>query len=130
MNLKIVIGASLIALLSIGAAAFAVGGLGSDSIESSDPVASVESKNSTADPGQAGLTESNAAASEEPGTGPVASIPAMPEGVEGAELVFDINKIIAEVTQEAAERPKDHRMKAEEVTDLLREQIDELVVRP
>lgn len=52
------------------------------------------------------------------------------EASEDAKRIVELNKIIAEVTQEAINRPKDQRMSTEEVSQLIRTRIEEIGVRP
>lgn len=73
----------------------------------------------------AGSTETSAKAST--------AIPEieLPEGAsEHAKRLVEINQIIAEVTQEAINRPKDQRMSSEEISQLIRTRIEEISVRP
>lgn len=108
MNPKMMIGVGLIALLSIGGAAFAVSGVGTSEPASTD--------------------SAETAAQQE---GPVVPVPSMPaELQEDAQRLIEVNQIISEVTQEALDRPKDDRMTPEEVGALVRERIAELEVRP
>ena len=52
-----------------------------------------------------------------------------PTSVEDAQLLMEINKAIAEVTQEAMQRPKEDRMTAEEINARIRQKIDEIKAR-
>ena len=55
----------------------------------------------------------------------------LPEGAsKDAQKLVEINQIIAEVTQEAINRPKDQRMSSEEISQLIRTRIEEISVRP
>lgn len=57
---------------------------------------------------------------------PTASLPA---GADDARLLMEINQVIFQVTQEAAQRPSDQRMTAEEINQLIRSRIEEIRAR-
>lgn len=108
MKLKIVSGITLVAVLLAGVAVMAVGADGK-----SEPT----SKESTE-------------AAETPAS-PVVPMPSMPAEIQQeAQLLVGVNQVIAEVTKEAMERPRDDRMTPEEVRALIRQRIAELGVRP
>jgi hypothetical protein len=52
-----------------------------------------------------------------------------PATAEEARLLLEINQVIAEVTKEAIERPKDQRMTKEEINALITSRIEELKAR-
>lgn len=112
MKLKIVSGVVLIAVLVAGVGVLAVG---------ADGASKPESKESAEAPTEAAETPDS----------PLVPLPSMPaELQQEAQLLVGVNQVIAEVTKEAMERPKDDRMTPEEVRALIRERIAELGVRP
>lgn len=108
MKLKIVSGIALVAVLLAGVAAFAFGADGA-----SEPA-----------------PEESTEAAEMPAS-PAVTLPSMPAEIQQeAQLLVGVNQVIAEVTKEAMERPKDERMTPEEIRALIRERIAQLGVRP
>lgn len=108
MKLKIVSGIALVAVLLAGVAAFAVGADGASEPASKESTETVEIPASPAVP-----------------------LPSMPAEIQQeAQLLVGVNQVIAEVTKEAMERPKDERMTPEEIRALIRERIAQLGVRP
>lgn len=63
---------------------------------------------------------------QSPAATPSVTAPADPEE---AQIMAEINKAIADVTAEAAARPKDDRMTPEEVEERIRQKIDEIRAR-
>lgn len=108
MKLKILSGIALVAVLLAGVAVLAIGADG------------------TSEPASKEATE----AAEMPAS-PTVPLPSMPAEIQQeAQLLVGVNQVIAEVTKEAMERPKDERMTPEEVRALIRERIAELGVSP
>jgi hypothetical protein len=108
---KIVAGIGVAALLMV-AGFFAFQMLDSDD-ESASPEPSVsESPEASATPTPLVL--------------PTASLP---PGADDARLLMEINQVIFQVTQEAAQRPSDQRMTAEEINELIRSRIEEIRAR-